>query len=47
MLLLNVIVAVGAIGDPREVSVTVAMHVVGALTGSDAGAQLTAVEVVR
>jgi hypothetical protein len=46
-LLVNETVPVGALVVPPEVSVTVAVHVVGALTGTEAGVQLTAVVVLR
>jgi len=38
---------IGAIGVPGPVSVTVAVHVVGAFTGTEPGLQLTLVEVGR
>ncbi len=44
---LQVIVPVGVTGVPTSLSVTVAVHVVGAFTGIEAGTQLTAVEVER
>ena len=46
-LLVNETVPVGALAVPPEVSVTVAVHDVGAFTATDAGEQLTAVVVVR
>ncbi len=46
-LLLNVTVPVGAILVPDDVSVTVAVQVADAFTGSVAGAQVTLVEVER
>jgi hypothetical protein len=46
-LLPNATVPVGALAVPVEVSVTVAVQVVGEFTGKEAGVQLTAVVVVR
>ncbi len=46
-LVLKVIVPVGVVAVPAEVSVTVAMHVTGAFTGIVAGVQLSVVVVVR
>ena len=46
-LLVKLTVPVGALAVPAEVSVTVAVHVVAALTGTVDGEQLTAVVVVR
>ncbi len=45
--LLKVTVPVGVIAVPEEESETVAVQVVGALTGTVTGVQATAVEVVR
>ena len=46
-LLAKLTVPVGALWVPAEVSVTVAVHVVGEFTATEAGLQLTAVVVVR
>jgi len=46
-LLVKLTVPVGALAVPTDVSVTVPVHVVGELTGIEAGVQLTAVVVVR
>ena len=46
-LLVNATVPVGALVVPPEVSVTVAVQVVGALTTTEDGEQLTPVEVER
>ncbi len=46
-LLMKVTVPVGALVVPAEVSVIVAVQVVGEFTGSDAGEQFTVVVVVR
>ena len=46
-LLVNETVPVGALVVPPDVSVTVAVHVVGAFTATEAGVQLTAVVVFR
>ncbi len=47
LLLLKVTVPEGVTGAPTSVSLTRAVHVVGAFTGTDAGTQLTVVEVDR
>ena len=46
-LLVKLTVPVGALVVPPDVSVTVAVHVVAALTGTEEGEQLTPVVVVR
>ena len=46
-LLAKLTVPVGALVVPADVSVTVAVQVVGALTGTEEGEQLTPVVVVR
>ena len=46
-LLVNETMPVGALAVPPEVSVTVAVHEVGAFTATEAGEQLTPVVVVR
>ncbi len=47
MLLIQLTVPPGVMGVPGEVSVTVAVHVVGALTGTEDGVQRIAVDVER
>jgi hypothetical protein len=46
-LLLNVAWPVGKLAVPLLVSATVAVHVVGLFTATEAGVQVTAVDVVR
>lgn len=43
----KVTVPIGVMGLPVEVSTAVMVHVVGAFTGTEAGVQLTLVEVER
>ncbi len=47
MLLLKVTVPEGVTGVPTSASVTVAVHHVGAFTGTEAGLQMRLVDVVR